>query len=197
VLDALRPCNSPGVTDDDAVTSQDLVPVTGGTWAGLLFDNPSIGLPAVLTWSFRFPFAEVHRDYGSSEIFLDVDWLPLPAASWRTMTGQTVKALGEPAESSVYFFQHHQYDLIDLDILEQRDRDIHVRATLTGDLNHLGIDPITADAWLRFDGIRVSVSDVSTAESALARLEAFTDIEGLASPAAAIHSAFHFRPMGS
>ena len=113
------------------------------------------------------------------------------------MTGQTVKALGEPAESSVYFFEHHQYDLIDLEILEQRDRDIHVRATLTGDLDGLGIDPITADAWLRFDGIRVSVSDVGTAASALVRLEAFTDIEGLASPAVAIHSAFHFRPVSS
>jgi hypothetical protein len=196
-LDALHPCNSPVVTDDDALTTRDLVPVGGGTWDGLLFDNPSIGLPAALTWSFRFPFAEVHREYGSSEIFLDVDWLPLPAASWRSMTGQTVQALGEPAESSVYFFQHHRYDLIDLEILEQRDRDIHVQATLTGDLDCLGIDPVTADAWLRFDGIRVSVSDASTAESALARLEAFTDIDGLASSATAIHSAFHFRPMDS
>ncbi|MEU7873798.1 hypothetical protein [Dactylosporangium sp. NPDC049140] len=137
------------------------------------------------------------RDYGSSKIFLDVDWLPLPTASWRTMTGQTVEATGEPAESSVYFFQHHQYDLIDLKILEQRDRDIHVRATLTGDLDRLGIDPVSADAWLCFNGIRVSVSDVSTAESAIARLEGFTDIEGLALRAVAIRSAFHFRPMSS
>jgi hypothetical protein len=117
--------------DDDALTTRDLVPVSGGTWDGLLFDNPNISLPAALTWSFRFPFAEVHREYGSSQIFLDVDWLPLPAASWRSMTGQTVQALGEPAES------------------------------------------------------------------ALARLEAFTDIDGLASSAAAIHSAFHFQPMDS
>ncbi|MGI5180318.1 hypothetical protein ACQEVZ_28765 [Dactylosporangium sp. CA-152071] len=182
---------------DDGLTSQDLVPVPGGTWAGLLFDNPNIGLPTALTWSFRFPFAEVHREHDSSDIFLDVDWLPLPAASWRIMTGQTVKTLGEPAESSVYFFEHHQYDLIDLEILEQRDRDIYVRATLTGDLDGLGIDPITADAWLRFNGIRVSVSDVSTAEAALARLAAFTDIGGLDSPPVAIRSAFLFRPMGS
>lgn len=184
------------MTDDDALTVHDLVPVAGGTWAGLLFDNASIGLPAALTWSFRFPFAEVHREYGSSKIFLDVDWLPLPVASWRAMVGQTARAVGEPAESSVYFFQHHQYDLIDLDILEQRDRDIHVRATLTGDLDGLGIDPVTADAWLGFGGIRVSVSDVGAAESARARLETVTDIGGLGFPPTAVHSAFHFRPVG-
>jgi hypothetical protein len=186
------------VTDDeDALTARDLVPLVGGTWAGLLFDNPNIGLPAALTWSFRFPFAEVNRDYGSSEIFLDVDWLPLPVAGWRAMAGHAVKALGEPAESSVYFFQHHQYELIDLEILEQRGLDIHVRTTLTGDLDQLGIDPIAADAWLHFDGIRVSVSDVTTPESALTRLHAFTDIECLASSAVAIHSAYHFRPVSS
>ena len=56
---------------------------------------------------------------------------------------------------------------------------------------------MTADAWLRFDGIRVSVSDVSIAESALARLQEFTSIEGLTSSAVAIHSAFDFRPVDS
>lgn len=180
---------------DDALTVRDLLPVSGGTWAGLLFDNPNIGVPAALTWSFSFPFAEVDRDYGSSEILLDVDWLALPATSWRTMTGQAVKAVGEPAESSVYFFQHHRYDRIDLAILEQEDRDIHVRATLTGDLDRFGIDPVTADAWLGFDGIRVSVSDVNTAESALDRLATVTNIEGLAPSSVEAHAAFHFRPV--
>ncbi|BEL04014.1 hypothetical protein Q0Z83_022050 [Actinoplanes sichuanensis] len=180
--------------DEDGLTARDLVPVAGGTWAGLLFDNPNIGLPPALTWSFRFPFAEVQRDFGDSDVFLDVDWLPLPVPSWRAMTGQVVKALGEPAECSVYYFQHHQYDLIDLEILEQRGVDLHVRATLTGDLDGLGIDPISADAWLRFDGIRVSVSDVTTAESALARLRTFTSAEGLDPATTVSHSTFHFRP---
>lgn len=46
------------------------------------------------------PLAEVHRDYGGSEVFLDVDGLPLPAAtSWRDMTGMAAEALGEPAEA--------------------------------------------------------------------------------------------------
>ncbi|WP_255436818.1 hypothetical protein [Actinoplanes solisilvae] len=39
--------------DEDGLTVHDMVPVSDGTWAGLLFDNPSIGLPARLTWSFR------------------------------------------------------------------------------------------------------------------------------------------------
>ncbi|WP_269460999.1 hypothetical protein [Actinoplanes derwentensis] len=40
----------------------------------------------------------------------------------------------------------------------------------------------------------MSVDDVTTAESALARLADFTGIEGLDPSATAIHSAFHFRP---
>ncbi|WP_200212405.1 hypothetical protein [Micromonospora coerulea] len=165
--------------DEDALDVRELLPIEGGTWGGLLFDNPRIGLPPALTWSFRFPFKEVARDYGSSRIFLDIDWLPLLSASWRSMTGQAVRGAGEPAESSVYFFQHHQYDLIDLEIVEQRDLWLHARATLTGDLDGLGMDPVTADGWLRFGGIRVYLSDTTSAESALARLQAVTATEGL------------------
>ncbi|GLY03762.1 MULTISPECIES: hypothetical protein [Actinoplanes] len=179
--------------DEDALSLDDLVPIPGGSWAGLLFDNTGIGLPPALTWSFRFPFAEVERDYGDSPVFLDVDWLPLPGADWHAMTGQVVKALGEPAECSVYFFQHHQYDLIDLEVLDQRGTDLHVRATLTGDLDGLGIDPISADAWLPFGGLRVSLDDVTTAEAAEARLAALVDINGLVVPPSAYHSAFHFQ----
>jgi hypothetical protein len=79
----------------------------------------------------------------------------------------------------------------------QHGRDIHVRSTLTGDLDQLGIDPIAADAWLRFGGIRVSVSDVNTSKSALTGLQAFTSIEGLASSAVTINTAYHFRPVSS
>ncbi|MEU8310750.1 hypothetical protein AB0C84_45170 [Actinomadura sp. NPDC048955] len=165
--------------DEDPLGVRELLPVEGGTWGGLLFDNPRIRLPLALTWSFRFPFKEVVRDYGSNRIFLDIDWLPLPSASWRSMTGQTVRGASEPAESSVYFFQHHQYDLIDLEILEQQELWLHARATLTGDLDGLGMDPVTADGWLRFEGIRVHLTSATSAESALARLQTATATEGL------------------
>ncbi|SCL36583.1 hypothetical protein GA0070624_5592 [Micromonospora rhizosphaerae] len=183
--------------DEDALDVRELVPVEGGTWGGLLFDNPRVGLAPHLTWSFRFPFEEVIRDYGSSQIFLDIEWLPLPGASWGNMTGQAIRGVGEPAESSVCFFQHHQYDLIDLEIVEQRDLWIHARATLTGDLDGLGMDPVTADAWLRFTGIRVYLSDITSAESALARLQEFTAPEGLSYTPTPNSPSFRFEPADS
>ncbi|WP_207915230.1 hypothetical protein [Micromonospora sp. 15K316] len=131
--------------DEDALDVRELRPIEGGTWGGLLFDNPRIGLPPALTWSFRFPFSEVTRDYGSSQIFLDIDWLPLPGASWRGMTGQAVRGVGEPAESSVYFFQHHQYDLIDLEIAEQRD----LWSLFQADLAAQGRCGRPGDRWVR------------------------------------------------
>lgn len=180
--------------DEEALHVRELVPVEGGTWAGLLFDNPKLGLAPHLTWSFRFPFKEVSRDYGSSNVFLDIEWLPLPVPSWRSMAGQAVRGVAEPAESSAYFFQHHHYDRIDLEIAEQRDLCIHARATLTGDLDGLGIDPIAADAWLRFGGIGVYLSDTTSAESALARLQDFTAIEGLSYSPTPNSPSFRFTP---
>lgn len=183
--------------DDDALNLRELVPTEGETWGGLLFDNPKLGLAPELTWSFRFPFQEVIRDYGSSPIYLDIEWLPLPGAGWRSMAGQVVRGMTEPAEASVYFFQHHRYDLIDLEIVEQRDLSIHARATLSGDLDGLGLDPVTADAWLRFTGIGVSVSEATSAESALARLRGFTDTEGLSHSPAPNSTSFDFTPAGA
>ncbi|WP_406036436.1 hypothetical protein OG799_18335 [Micromonospora sp. NBC_00898] len=179
--------------DKDGLDVQELVPVEGGTWGGLLYDNPP-GLAPALIWSFRFPFKEVTRDYGSSRIFFDIDWLPLPGVSWRSMTGQAVRGAGEPAESSVYFFQHHQYDLIDLEIVEQRDLWIHARASLTGDLDGLGMDSVTACAWLHLDGIQVYLSDITSAEFAFARLPDFTTTEGLLYSPLPNSPSFRFAP---
>ncbi|MCI4063834.1 hypothetical protein MRQ36_15070 [Micromonospora sp. R77] len=183
--------------DDDVLTARELLQVEGGTWGGLLFDNPRIGLPPALTWSFRFPFQEVSRDYGSSPVFLDVDWLSLPVPGWRNMAGQTVRDIGEPAEASVYFFSHHQYDLIDLEIVEQRERAVHARAALRGDVDRLGIDRVVADAWLTFSGITVHLSDTTSAEAALARLRNFTDTAGLSWSPTPGSPSFQFVPTGS
>jgi hypothetical protein len=183
--------------DEDALDVRELLPVEGGTWGALLFDNPRIGLRPALTWDFRFPFKEVARDYGSSRIFLDIEWLPIPVSSWRSMAGQAVRGAGEPAESSVYFFEHHQYDLIDLEIVEQRELRIRARAALTGDLDDLGIDPIAADAWLRFTGIIVHLEDTTSADSALARLQDFTDTAGLTYSPTPNSPSFRFAPADS
>ncbi|MEH1164641.1 hypothetical protein V6V47_04550 [Micromonospora sp. CPCC 205539] len=180
--------------DEDAVKVRELRPVEGGTWGGLLFDNPSIGLEPALTWSFRFPFDEVTRDYGSSRIFLDIEWLPIPVPSWRSMAGQVLRNVGEPAESSVYFFQHHQYDLIDLEIVDQQDLRVHARAALAGDVDGLGIDPVSADAWLRFTGIRVHLEGVTSADSARGRLQGFTDTGGLSYSPSPNRPSFKFFP---
>jgi hypothetical protein len=188
------------VTEGDAADGLhpwELVPVEGGTWSGLLFDNPRLGLPAHLTWRFRFPFEEVNRDYGSSPIFLDIEWLSLPDVGWRSVTGQAVRGATWPVESSVYFFEHHRYDMIDLEIVEQRDVLVRARAVLTGDRDGLGIDPISGDAWLRFGGIRVHLSDVDSAESALVRLQTFTTTEGLSYLPTPASPSFRFAPSDS
>ncbi|MEU2615302.1 hypothetical protein ABZ570_27540 [Micromonospora sp. NPDC007271] len=128
---------------------------------------------------------------------MDIEWLPLSVPSWRSMAGHVVRGAEEPAECSVYFFQHHQYDLIDLAIVEQRDLRIHAHASLTGDLDSLGIDPVTADAWLRFTGIRVYLEAATAADSALARLQGFTDITGLSYSPTPNSPSFRFAPADS
>jgi hypothetical protein len=175
----------------------ELVPAEGGTWGGLLFDNPKLGLTPELTWSFRFPFQEVTRDYGSSLVSLDIEWLAIPGAGWHSMAGRVVRGATEPAEASIYFFQHHRYDIIDLEIVEQRDLSIHVLATLSGDVDGLGLNPVTTDAWLRFTGIVVSLSDATSAELALARLADFTDTEGLSYSPTPNGISLEFTPTGS
>ncbi len=61
--------------NDEPLLQAELVP-TGGHWGGLLFDNPAIGLPLALTWSFTIDFKSVGRDYCRSEPSLTVDLGP-------------------------------------------------------------------------------------------------------------------------
>jgi hypothetical protein len=167
--------------DEDGLDVSELVSTDGGTFRGLLFDNPAIGVAPQLTWTFAFEFEEVDRDYGSSPVCLDIDWVPLALPSWRDMAGQAVEFDGfaKPAESSVYFFAHHRYDAIALRVVEQRQQRIHVLAEVSGDLDRLGIPSMAVDAWLGFAGITVSLRDVSSEADALARLQDFTDPSGL------------------
>ena len=166
---------------DDGLSVNELVP-RGGSWSGLLFDNPTLHLEPQLTWTFTFDFEDVERTYGSTAVSLSIDWVPLPRCSWHQMVGQVASAsvFGERIESSAYFFEHYRYDAVDLQVVEQRRHELRVVAAVRGDVDRLGIDAFEVDEWLRFHGIAVQLSDVPpTMAVAEHRLEQFTDIGGL------------------
>lgn len=166
--------------------------------AWLLFDNPRLGVPPTLSWSFSFAFAGVERDYGDSPVSVDIDWVYLPTDSWRTMAGLTAQTaqFAEPAEASVYFFQHHRYERVDLHILEQRGTEIHASAVLFGDIDGLGIETLTVTGWLTFAGIAVQLNAAASPEAALRHLQDFTDTAGLATAAHSSVQSFLIRPEG-
>jgi hypothetical protein len=167
-------------SDVDALRLAELVPERG-RWAGLLFDNPSIGLPPALTWTFELPFGEVSRSFGTSAVVLTVDWVPLPGAVWSAMDGQAASCdvFGEPIECSVYFFEHYRYDSVELRILEQAGNRIRVSVEARGDVDGLGVPTWTVGEWLDFDGVYVELSDVETIDQAAAELASYTDSTGL------------------
>jgi hypothetical protein len=165
----------------DGLLSTDLIPAGEGMWSGLLFDNPRIGLAPQLTWTFEFPFRDAVRDYGDTPVSLTLDWIPLGTSTWRAMTGLSTRSavFGDRGEASVYFFAHHRYASIGLELSAQHDVLVNAKATVTGDIDGLGIESISAKAWLRFTGITVALSDARSGDVALARLGDFTDIAGL------------------
>ena len=178
----------------DSLMAAELSPA-GGTWAGLLFDNPGIGLAPQLTWTFTFDYREVSRDYGNVEPNLVIDWVPLHGGSWRNMMGQQASgaAFAEPIESSVYFFEHFRFDRAELRIDEQRGNDLHLAATVDGDIDDLGLAAVTAEGWLAFAGITVALTGLEPpVDRALARLSEFTDTTGLAGSWTG--RSFHFAP---
>ncbi len=166
--------------DEETPSPEELVP-RGGTWHGLLFDNPNIGLPPGLTWSFEFAFGEVSRAWGTTPVSLTVDWVPLPRAAWQEMAGQAVAcdAFAEPIECSAYVFEHFAYEEVRLHVLEQAGSRIRVAVEARGDLEGLGVPEWTVEQWLDFDGIAVQLEGVETAGAAARRLAAFTDVAGL------------------
>jgi hypothetical protein len=165
---------------EDALRLAELVP-QGGAWRGLLFDNPNIGLPPALTWTFEFQFGELSRDYGDSPVSFTADWVPLPGAAWSAMAGHSAasEVFAEPIECSAYFFAHHRYDAVQVRVLEQRGSKLRVAVKAHGDVDGLGIPKWTVDEWLDFDGIYVQLSDTNTVEEATARLATHSDISGL------------------
>jgi hypothetical protein len=168
------------IPDDDALRPEELRP-EGGTWNGLLFDNPKIGLPPALTWTFEFRFARVSREDEDSAVELTVDWVPLPGASWSAMAGHTAAGASfqEPIECSAYFFEHHRYNAVRLRILEQAGSRLLVAVEVHGDLDGLGVPSWRLEEWLDFEGIHVQLDGVSTLETAAQRLAGFTDASGL------------------
>jgi hypothetical protein len=181
--------------DDDAPRPDELVP-RGGSWHGHLFDNPTIGLAAALTWTFEFRFEDVDRDYGTSGVSFTVDWVPLPDASWQSMAGHETacEVFAEPIECSAYFFQHHRYDSVRLRVLEQEEGRLRVAAEAHGDVDGMGIPSWSVEQWLDFDGIYVQLSDAPTLEAAAARLAEHTDSAGLVGASTGHHFKFERRP---
>jgi hypothetical protein len=110
------------------------------------------------------------------------------------MTGLTARSteFGDGGEASVYFFAHHRYASIELDLLAQRDVAVSASATVTGDIDGLGIDSITAEVCLRFAGITVALGDARSADVALSRLRDFTDTAGLSPKPVREHNSFRF-----
>ncbi len=84
---------------------EELTPV-GGSWSGLLFENPATGYPLRLTWAFFLDFSEVVRNHGSVSPNLAVDWVPAGTSSWRSIGGARFSAdcFGKPIEATLYFF---------------------------------------------------------------------------------------------
>lgn len=149
----------------------DLVPA-GGTWSGLLFDNPQIGRPLSLTWGFTIEYAEVEREYGATTPSLTADWISFDLVTWREMTGNRVHGVefGDAVEASAYFFGHHRYDTVDLAIIDQRETELRVALEVTGDVDGLGLDVITAEDWLQFGGIVVAPTRKPRSAQAARRL---------------------------
>ena len=169
--------------NNDRLSRSELIVSDGGLWRGLLFDNPKLGLPPELTWSFTFAFADVSRAYGSSPVSMDIDWVFLNPSDWRRMAGQSaqIDQFGEPAEASVYFFEHHRYSAVDLRILDQRGAAILVSAVVSGDLDELGMESLAVTSWLTFAGITVQLSAGPSVEESVARLGDFTGVSALTS----------------
>ncbi|TDX08246.1 hypothetical protein [Kribbella sp. VKM Ac-2566] len=185
--------------DDDDLRLDELIPAPSGSWWGLLFDNPTIGLAPQLTWGFTFPFEEVTREDGSSPVSLDIEWLPSPANSWQRMAGQRLTCAGfaEPAEASIYFYLHHRFDAIELNLVEQRGTLLHAAAEVSGDIDGLGMEVVRAERWLTFAGLLVSLSDATSPDTALTRLNEFTDATGLAFNPDSGNAALTFMPATS
>ena len=96
--------------------------VLDGELGCVLFDNPRIGLAPSLYWWVTFRYLDIHRDWGDTSCQLDVEWIVLGPTDWRAMSPAVVRypTFANPAEASLYYFAHHRFDSITLEVGEQR-----------------------------------------------------------------------------
>jgi hypothetical protein len=180
---------------DDGLRLSELRP-SSGSWRGHLFDNPTLGIPAALSWTFELEYAQIDRDYGSSPVGLTIDWVPLPCRTWRQMKGHsaTCTRFGDPVEASIYFFEHYRYDAAAIAVVEQEDDSIQVVGTIGGDIDGLGVGKVEFAQWLRFDGIYVNLHapTPTSPQEAEGRLGEFVDPQDLVSQPVQAGSVFRF-----
>lgn len=171
---------------DDGLALDELRPI-GGSWGGVLFDDPEIWLPPTFAWAFRFDFADVARAWGIAAPQLAVDWSPAATGAtggprgWLAMADQRAASDGPYGriESCIRFVDDHRYKTTTLDVVQQKDRALRVVAEACGDLDALGIEALRVAAWLQFDGIIVNLANPpSNVDEARARLHEFTDTTG-------------------
>lgn len=156
--------------------------VVGGSWNGLLFENPQVGYPLTLTWSFTIDFAEVNRDYGSIAPSLTIDWVPAGSTRWDSMAGRrdVADTFADPFESSLYFFEHFRFDRVELAVIDQSGRALGVSVHVEGDLDRLGVPELDVTAELTFGGIYVQTDATGPdAGAASALLGQFVELDGL------------------
>jgi hypothetical protein len=156
--------------------------VVGGSWSGLLFENPLADYTLRLTWSFTIGFGEVRREYGSVAPSLTIEWVPAGSASLDSMSGHRygADAFGSPIESSLYFFDHFRFDRVAVEVLSQSSHDLDVSAHVAGDLDGLGVPKLEVAARVSFDGIYVQTDETgSDAAAASALLAQFLNTDGL------------------
>lgn len=154
----------------------------GGTWNGLLFENPVSGYPLSLSWTFSIDFDEIARDYGKVSPSLTIDWVPVGSSSWKRMAGQSFigRSFADPIESSLYFFQHYRLDHVELSIENQVSNELTVGAVAGGDIDGLGLPEVSARAVLRFAGIYVQTEATGVdVDAAAALLAGFVEVDGL------------------
>ena len=177
----LRPGGRVELVNDPPFSGDELV-VQGGNWAGLLFENPRPAHPLSLSWAFHFDFGSLQMDGELITPSLDIEWVSVDTPGWMAMTGVHVACskFADPAEASVYTFMHHRFDVVNLTIAEQEGPRVSVQATVSGDIDGLGVPSITVEAWLEFAGIYVQPHErPSTCGAAVDLLRCHTDVVGL------------------
>lgn len=176
----------------DELEPAELIP-DGGEWGAYLFENRETGVPLQLAWWFNVGFQVVSRPYGLTRPNLQVDWVSLETPSWQQLEGTKLRSdrFGQPIETSLYFFEHHRYSDLALDVLEQESTIIEISVTAWGDLDRAGPSRIEVRSNLEFTGINAS-AELGSAATVARRLSDFTDVSNLHQARAG--DKFVFRP---